>query len=611
MPAPSLRLVPFAILAAALAFVAGPLVAEDIALPAPRGNQVAITRILAARHDTTAFSGASLPAQSIADLLWASTGVNRPTTGHRTANYSYAKRDNEVYLLCAQGVFLYDQLEHQLSRKSATDLRPSLGGSAATAPVTLVLVTYSDSPDFFGSIHTGFMAENIALVCADRGLGSHLAATIPDSLHSALGLAANRRILLLQSVGYPEGAIIPGPAWTVAEGALIPAAVNTSPALKILKRRRSSRNFASTPFSAQTLAELVWSGLGINNPDTGERTSPLVAGVHDIDLYLALATGIYRYRPGNGDAHLLAQVSTADIRGSLGYGSVPAIFIYVADHAKLPAGSNKERLACLHAGLVAQNVAAYAAAEQLGELVRSSVSIPTAALALTADQHILFTHTLGNMAAAPGKSTVTISAGTGGSVTGTTSQSIAFGGSGTPVTAVPASGFAFAYWSGLPGGRVPTNPLTLYDVTTAMNISAVFFADTVSSTYWRATNVTGADLTDETISGPNADPDSAGVTNLQRYAHNLPARGPAAAPVTLDPKEIGGKKYLALSFNRRAVAPGLTYVIEVSETLGAWTTLETVAPGAAPAPYVYTDAVAIPDSTAARRFLRVRLQYTP
>ncbi|HLP02861.1 MAG TPA: hypothetical protein VK163_12610, partial [Opitutaceae bacterium] len=43
---------------------------------------------------------------------------------------------------------------------------------------------------------------------------------------------------------------------------------------------------------------------------------------------------------------------------------------------------------------------------------------------------------------------------------------------------------------------------------------------------WRAAHFSGSGLIDDVVSGPLADPDSAGVTNLQRYAHDLPARGP-------------------------------------------------------------------------------------
>ncbi len=605
------------LLCTALLLLAGALAAAegDLALPAPRGNEAAITRILSARHETAAFSSAGLSAQAVADLLWASSGVNRPIDGYRTTNYSYKSRDNEIYLLCAEGVFVYDQVAHQLTRRSTTDLRPTLGAPASTAPATIALATYAGDVDFFGAIHTAFIAENIALACADRGLGAHLSSTFPAGLPAALELTSGRTLLLLQTIGYPEGASSTEPPWTVTAGALVPAAVNDAPALRILKRRRSNGNLAATPFPLQTLAELGWAGMGINNYTPGERTSPLVTGVHDIDIYAAMAGGVYRYSPGVGAAHYFEKVSSEEIRDDLSYPSVPVILIYVADYAKLSGtDAQKRRMACLHAGVVSQNVAAYAASEGLGEKVRSSVSVPTSALKLITDQHLLFTQTLGYPSSAPGPATVTFAAGTGGSVTNGSvtpapSQSIAFGATGAAVTAVPSSGYTFAYWSGLPGGRVRTATLALPNVTCPMNVAAVFTPDPATYADWRAVSFFGADLADA-ISGPGADPDSAGVTNLQRYAFALAARGRVVPPTTIGSVEDGGNKYLTITFGRRATGTGLSYVVESSPDLADWSAVRTYYPDAS-TPVVAQDAVAMDAAGLARRFLRVRVVATP
>ena len=596
-----------ALLAASLILcTAGSLPAQNITLPAPHGDEVPITHILADRHDTAAFLPTGLPQQAVSDILWASTGINRPTTGGRTANYSYSSRDNEIYVLCAQGVFLYDQIEHQLAQQSTADLRSTLGAPADTAPLTIAIVSYSNSPDFFGSIHSGFISENIALACADRGLGTHVTATIPSGLAAALGLASDRTLLLLETIGYPTGSTAPDPAWAVSPGALVAAAVSDAPALKILKRRRSTRSFAATAFPAQTLADLVWAGVGVTNAETDERTAPLVAGVNDIDIYVALSTGAYRYRAGAGATHYLECVSTTDVRGALGYESVPAIFVYVADYARLSGTSaQKQRLASLHAGHISQNVAVYAAAQGLGELVRSSVDSVSTALGLTADQHILFTQTLGNMTGTPAASTVAVSAGTGGTVSGATSQNIAFGGTGTPVTAVPATGYTFAYWSGLPGGRVTSNPLALADVTTAMDISAVFATIPANYADWRSANFSGSDLADDSISGPLADPENTGLANLERYAFGLAARGHVVSPVTVATIESTDGKHLTITFPRCTVGSDVQYVVQTSTDLVTWDTYETVQIGpTTPCTLTYP----APISGESRRFLRVRVE---
>jgi hypothetical protein len=124
---------------------------------------------------------------------------------------------------------------------------------------------------------------------------------------------------------------------------------------------------------------------------------------------------------------------------------------------------------------------------------------------------------------------------------------------------------------------------------------------------WRAANFTGTDLTNDAISGPNADPDGAGVTNFQRYAFGLAARGRVAAPTTLGTADSGGSRYLTLAFDRRATATDLSYVVEASTDLVTWTAVpgQTFAPGT-PTRVTAQDSVAI-GAGATRRFLRVRV----
>ncbi len=123
---------------------------------------------------------------------------------------------------------------------------------------------------------------------------------------------------------------------------------------------------------------------------------------------------------------------------------------------------------------------------------------------------------------------------------------------------------------------------------------------------WRTANFIGADLTEDAISGPLADPDAAGLTNLQRYAHNLPARGPVASPVTLGTTGTDAARHLTLTFATRAAATDLSYVVEASSDLVVWSPLATYAPSA-PNPVVAEDTVALSSPDSARRFLRLRL----
>lgn len=558
---------------------AATLNAQVVPLPAPRGNETDITRILSSRHSTDTFCTNGLPRQAISDILWASNGINRPATGHRTANYSFQSRDNDVYVLCAQGVFIYDPIEHALVEKSTTDLRSTLPAPADTAPATLALVTRNNNPAVYGAIHTGFNSENISLACADLGLGTRITAGIPANLSTAVGLDSGDHLLLLQTLGYPAESTSFPAAWSVTNGPLVAAAVSEVPILKALKRRRSTRSFSSVAFSDQTLGELLWAGAGVNNSTTLERTSPLIAGVHDIDIYVARADGIFRYIPASGASHAIEEISASDIRGTLGYGSVPAIFIYVADYAKLTGtDSEKKQAACLHAGLISQNIAAYAAAEGIGELVRSSVSYP-AELGLSANQSPLFTQTLGYPSSAPGASTISFAADEGGSIVGTTSQSVGFGSNCTAVVATAETGMYFSHWTGLPGGRVTTNPIEWTDATCPMTVTAVFTDTPRSYAGWASAFFNATELRNSSISGAAADPDHSGLSNFLRYAGNLPARGPATFQLAHAVETDEAGQSFTVSFPRRINDCDLCYQLQVSSDLMTWTPYDTYLPG--------------------------------
>ncbi len=126
---------------------------------------------------------------------------------------------------------------------------------------------------------------------------------------------------------------------------------------------------------------------------------------------------------------------------------------------------------------------------------------------------------------------------------------------------------------------------------------------------WRAANFTGADLTNDAVSGPDADPDATGLTNLARYAFALPARGAIANPITVGTTASAGASYLTLTFPRRTAAEGLTYTLESSPDLATWTAVPDRTYSAGAGPITAQDTVAM--GTAPRRFLRLRITGPP
>jgi uncharacterized repeat protein (TIGR02543 family) len=75
--------------------------------------------------------------------------------------------------------------------------------------------------------------------------------------------------------------------------------------------------------------------------------------------------------------------------------------------------------------------------------------------------------------------TLNYSAGAGGSLTGTTSQTVNYGEDGTPVEAVPNTGYHFVNWS----DSSTANPRTDTNVTANVSVTANFAVDTFTLNY--------------------------------------------------------------------------------------------------------------------------------
>jgi hypothetical protein len=166
-----------------------------------------------------------------------------------------------------------------------------------------------------------------------------------------------------------------------------------------LAARCSTRAFASTPLPLQTLSDLLWAADGVNRPGGG-RTAPSALDAREIDIYVALPQGAYRYDP---DAHVLRLTAGRDLRRITGYqdfvDDAPLDVVYVADHARmrLVPASQRSSYAHVAAGAVAQNVYLFAAARGLATVIRAWIDREALAeaLGLTPDQHVLLSQTVG------------------------------------------------------------------------------------------------------------------------------------------------------------------------------------------------------------------------
>jgi SagB-type dehydrogenase family enzyme len=188
-----------------------------IKLPQPEtAGGMPLMQALKARHSTREFSAKPLPAQLLANLLWAANGVNRPDTGKRTAPSARDWREIDVYVTTAEGAYRYDPSTHSLIQEVAGDLRSLTGAQdfVASVPVNLVYVADLDRMSgasaedkaLYSAADTGFIAQNVYLYCASAGLAVVVRGLVDrEALGAALRLGKHQRVVLAQSVGYPAG----------------------------------------------------------------------------------------------------------------------------------------------------------------------------------------------------------------------------------------------------------------------------------------------------------------------------------------------------------------------------------------------------------------------
>lgn len=216
--------IPFALLVAALSCAgtmappAGTIAAafaadgETIVLPAPQtSGGMPLMSAIATRQSQRAFKPDPLSRQDLSDLLWAAWGITRPESGRRAAPSARNRQSTDVYVVLADGAYLYDAQAHALVPVASGDLRALTGSQdfVATAPLNLVFVErMPDEVDenalIWAGSHAGFISENVYLYCASAGLATVVRGWVDrDALAPALGLPANHRILLAQTVGHP------------------------------------------------------------------------------------------------------------------------------------------------------------------------------------------------------------------------------------------------------------------------------------------------------------------------------------------------------------------------------------------------------------------------
>jgi hypothetical protein len=120
-------------LAAAL-LSSSPSFAQDlkpVLLPKPQteGGRP-LMQVLKERKTVREFSPKALPVQTLANLLWAAWGINRPESGRRTAPSAMNRQEIDLYVATSEGLYLYDAKENLLKTILTRDVRVLTGRQA-------------------------------------------------------------------------------------------------------------------------------------------------------------------------------------------------------------------------------------------------------------------------------------------------------------------------------------------------------------------------------------------------------------------------------------------------------------------------------------------------
>jgi len=171
------------------------------------------------------------------------------------------------------------------------------------------------------------------------------------------------------------------------------------PLMQALKLRHSTREYADRPLSLPVLSDLLWAAFGVNRI-SGDRTAPYWRHIMVIDVYAAMADGVWFYDPKD---HQLRKHLNADIRAVTGQqdfvGSAPLNLVYVAHGERMHDVPPEERrlYASVDTGFIGQNVYLFCASAGLACVFRAAVDYKklSAAMQLGGEQFVTFAQTVG------------------------------------------------------------------------------------------------------------------------------------------------------------------------------------------------------------------------
>jgi len=282
-------------------------------LPPPLNLTLPVEEALCRRMSVREFTGEDIGGAELATLCWAAYGTAH---GRRTVAQVAASYGVVMYVLTAEGAFVYDGLNHSLLPFRRGDHR--WVGQYDTAAVKLALVwdRHACSDENVASTVIGEMGQNVYLAAVALGLGTVTTASQVGQLR-LLGLPPGQVPKIIMPVGPPAQ---PCPfTHQPLEGPLPPVENSTMPLSDALEQRREGLAWQGTTLTGEEQARLVWAAYGysryLDEQGKRHRTVPSSHGTYPLRIFAVNASGVYEYLPAR---HALDEGRPGDHRPAVG-----------------------------------------------------------------------------------------------------------------------------------------------------------------------------------------------------------------------------------------------------------------------------------------------------
>ncbi len=175
--------------------------ADMIKLPEPqKDGGIPLMEAITKRRTTREFSAKKIDDQTLSDILYAAWGLSHD--GKRTIPTARNLQDMQVYVIKADGTFLYDGESNSLTHVSDKDLRSYFNKQDFMADAPLTLLFTGKDPKY-APMHAGSAYQNVSLYTAGRGLNN-----VVRGMFDKEGIAKElnipeEEVLISQTIGWP------------------------------------------------------------------------------------------------------------------------------------------------------------------------------------------------------------------------------------------------------------------------------------------------------------------------------------------------------------------------------------------------------------------------